>query len=149
MNLDTARKRHGKARRRRVLVIPEAGVPAEINVTPLVDVVLVLLIIFMVMTPLVEKELHVLLPAERHTDSASQTTEQLLVSLSEGGALRINDEPVSGGAYVARLGALLARRESAQRVVFVMAKGDASYRALVSAIAGAKRAGAVSVGVVP
>lgn len=147
MNLDAARKRHGKPARRRVLALPGVSLPAEINVTPLVDVVLVLLIIFMVMTPLVEQQLHVLLPTERRSESASEVSQQLIVSLSATGAITINEQAVTAPLYIERLRELLAMR--ADRTVFVAAADGASYSALVEVLSGARRAGAVSVAVVP
>jgi biopolymer transport protein ExbD len=132
----------------RTLVIkPVIHAQGEINVTPLIDVVLVLLIIFMVVTPLVEKELAVWLPIERRTSLQSDVTEtQLAVHVADTGELAINDRAVARAGYVSELREILARRPSAQRVVFVVASDGASYPSLVAALDGAKQAGALTVG---
>src|SRR2546423_1815871 len=75
---------------------PSDGVKAEINVTPLVDVVLVLLIIFMVMTPLMLKELGVSVPKKEQADVVQQVSEdQLVIALRSNGTILLNNEPVA------------------------------------------------------
>lgn len=120
---------------------------AEINVTPLIDVVLVLLIIFMVMTPLVERDLGVQLSTEKRTEKKSDVAPtQVLVAVDKAGAIKINSELVSRQEYVERLKKLLAGRKPEDQVVFVVASDDTSYAALVEAIDRAKQAGALLVG---
>ena len=63
-----------------------AGVRSDINITPLVDVVLVLLIIFMVVTPMLHRGVHVDLPLAQHEDKSQDTGEQLVVSIRGDGA---------------------------------------------------------------
>src|SRR5689334_16703060 len=93
----------------RRLVIQPAGRPnSAINITPLVDVVLVLLIIFMVVTPLLEKDIGVRVPA---TEQVEQKTEvppdQLVVRIDGAGGVTINDEKVGQADYVERLRGIL------------------------------------------
>jgi biopolymer transport protein ExbD len=149
MSLDAARKRHGKSKRRAVS-IPTASHAADINVTPLVDVVLVLLIIFMVMTPAAQKMLSIKLTSQTSTSVAPPRAEpeQLIVTLRAQGA-RINETSVSHDQLEAQLRSRLSQRADGERVVFVVAEQDVSYGALVESVASAKRAGASTVGVVP
>jgi biopolymer transport protein ExbD len=120
---------------------------AEINVTPLIDVVLVLLIIFMVMTPLVERDLSVQLSTEKRTQQPSEVAPtQVLVAVDGRGALQINQQPVSRTEYVERLRTLLSGRAPEDQVVFVVASDTTSYASLVEAIDRAKQAGAAMVG---
>jgi biopolymer transport protein ExbD/biopolymer transport protein TolR len=129
------------------VVRPSRGLEAQINVTPLVDVVLVLLIIFMVVTPLAERELAVQLSTEKRTQSAAEIAPtQVLVAVEGSGNLRINSQPVARDAYVNELKKLLADRSPADQVVFVVAGDGANYGALVEAIDWAKQAGATNVG---
>lgn len=134
-------------RRRRTLVIkPIQQLDARINVTPLVDVVLVLLIIFMVMTPLVERELSVSLATQKHArDAAEVAPTQVLVSVDGSGALQINARPVSRNDYVSQLSHILEERAAEDRIVFVIAGDSASYADLVETVDRAKQAGATTV----
>lgn len=137
----------GRAGFRTLVIKPEIHARGEINVTPLIDVVLVLLIIFMVVTPLAERELAVLLPDhERVAEPARVAPSQLAVQIDDRGALAINDREVQPAAYVSTLRSLLEGREPGQRVVFVVASDAVAYPRLVEVLDGAKRAGAVSVG---
>jgi biopolymer transport protein ExbD len=146
-------KRHGAAAqrlrsaRRTVTVQPVREAQAEINVTPLIDVVLVLLIIFMVMTPLVERDLSVVLSTEKRTQQKSEVAPtQVLVAVDGAGALQINSQPVNRAEYVERLKKLLSGRAPEDQVVFVVASDSTSYANLVEAIDRAKQAGAMMVG---
>lgn len=141
-------KRHAPRRCKRTLVIkPPKELDASINVTPLVDVVLVLLIIFMVVTPLVERDLGVSLSTEQRTENEAEVAPtQVLVSVDGTGSLQINAQPVARGEYVAELKKLLAGRAPEDQVVFVVAGDNANYASLVEAIDRAKQAGAATVG---
>jgi biopolymer transport protein ExbD/biopolymer transport protein TolR len=133
--------------RRTLTVKPASNQSAEINITPLIDVVLVLLIIFMVMTPLQERDLGVQLSTEKRTEQKSDVAPtQVLVAVDKAGVIKINSELVSRQEYVERLKKLLAGRKPEDQVVFVVASDDTSYAALVEAIDRAKQAGALMVG---
>jgi biopolymer transport protein TolR len=118
------------------------GAPkADINVTPLVDVVLVLLIIFMVVTPLVDEMLRVRVPdAERIVEHDGPA--QIVVSVAGDGALLVDAEAVPDDRYVERLRRVLAARAPGERNVFVTADDEALHARLVLALDGARRAGA-------
>ena len=75
---------------------------AEINVTPLVDVMLVLLIIFMVTAPLLTSGVDVNLP-ESKAEALQQDEQPLSVSMDPSGAIFVNDEAVDGAALGGRL----------------------------------------------
>ena len=77
--------------RRKLAVKPAAPPNSDINITPLVDVVLVLLIIFMVVTPLLEKDIGVRVPAtEQVEEKAEVPPDQLVVHIDSAGELSIN-----------------------------------------------------------
>jgi biopolymer transport protein ExbD len=131
--------------RRRFAIRPLSQPNAEINVTPLVDVVLVLLIIFMVVTPLLEKDIAVRVPPTEKIDTPDDLPpDQLVVKLGADGVLRINDEAVSEEGYVARLGGILENRRD--KTVFVVVDDGARYAGLVHLLDGAKQAGAITLG---
>jgi biopolymer transport protein ExbD/biopolymer transport protein TolR len=70
-------------------------VRAEINVTPLVDVVLVLLIIFMVITPMIVRGVSVDLPVTSHHDKKNDDNKDLVVSINAAGDVYVNADKVS------------------------------------------------------
>jgi biopolymer transport protein ExbD len=80
------------------------GVRGNINVTPLVDVVLVLLIIFMVITPMMQQGKDIQLPkAKKSPDEKSKTSEPFVVALSSEAQLYIEGQPVDRPALRARI----------------------------------------------
>jgi biopolymer transport protein ExbD len=130
-----------------VLVKPVAGPKSEINVTPLVDVVLVLLIIFMVVTPLQEKDLALRIPAlEKVETTVAVPLDQIVVRVQSSGALEINGQEIAASDYVSALRKRLKPRAPVDRVVFVTPKDDAPYKKLVEALDGARNAGAETLG---
>ena len=86
-----ATARRGLATKQR----PKGQVRAEINVTPLVDVVLVLLIIFMVITPMIVRGASVELPVTSHHDRKNDDNKDLIVSINSSGDVYVNADKVS------------------------------------------------------
>ena len=86
-----ATARRGLATKQR----PKGQVRAEINVTPLVDVVLVLLIIFMVITPMIVRGVSVDLPVTAHHDRKSDDNKDLIVSINAAGDVYVNADKVA------------------------------------------------------
>ena len=130
--------------KKRQWVKPQTPPNSDINVTPLVDVVLVLLIIFMVITPLLEKDIEVKVPdTEVQEQNTPPPDDQLVVSLDEQGNIKINTEAMpSQDEYVNRLKKMLAAKAKDEKVVFFMANDKTNYGKLIVALDGAKAAGA-------
>lgn len=134
-------------RRRKVAVQPQGRPNSDINVTPLVDVVLVLLIIFMVLTPLLEKDIDVRVPDQEQVEmEVDVPPDQLVVSLDASGAFRLNSELVPDGDYVDRLRRAVAAKPRGEKLVFFVADDRTNYGRLVNALDGAKQAGAETLG---
>ncbi len=130
---------------RGVVIKPASAPNGEINVTPLVDVVLVLLIIFMVVTPLLEKDIQISLPTtEKMEEVKDLPPDQLIVKIEPDGKLEINGNAVEQDVYVATLRDRLNSRSD--KTVFVLADDKANYARLVLALDGAKAAGATTLG---
>jgi len=131
-------------RRTRALPVikPALAPQSAINVTPLVDVVLVLLIIFMVIMPVLDKNFRVHLPQPTPVATERELPAQILVRVDAAGRFHVNERPVLDEAYETALGRLLAERAPAERVVFVSAEPDAGYARLIAAFEGARHAGA-------
>jgi biopolymer transport protein ExbD len=138
-----ALRHHRKGGFGRYTIRSQARPNSDINVTPLVDVVLVLLIIFMVVTPLLDKMLRVRVPDAEQTEQYEQPQQtQIVVSVRKDGHVLINNEEVDDDAYVGRLRRALAARAVGDRLVFFSAEDDALYQRLVFSLDGARQAGA-------
>ena len=118
---------------------------AEINVTPLVDVVLVLLIIFMVVTPLLKQEVPIELPLAEQSRGAEDAG-QVTVSLAADGRRLINGEEVPAEALVERLTAMYAERP--EKTIFLEADRSLSHGQVVDLMDDCRAAGIVQIGVV-
>jgi biopolymer transport protein TolR len=111
---------------------------AEINVTPMVDVMLVLLVIFMVTAPLLTVGLPLDLPKSR----ASQLTEPkkpVIISLNRDGGVFLGDEPINADELEPRLAALAA--EDPNRIVYVRSDKTNTYAQLMDALGLVNQAG--------
>ncbi|MGZ3199749.1 MAG: ExbD/TolR family protein [Croceibacterium sp.] len=97
MGLNASSRRRGRSRRRAAI--------AEINVTPLVDVMLVLLIIFMVTAPLLTSGVPIQLPDSR-ANPLDQEPDQVTISLDREGVVYIDKDRVPSGGLADRLAAL-------------------------------------------
>jgi biopolymer transport protein ExbD len=129
-----------------IVVKPQLAPTSAINVTPLVDVVLVLLIIFMVLTPLLEKSLDVRVPSSQTVQTNEVPKDQLVVGIDAAGVLRVNGQVTPWDGYVDLLRQQLDSRTPDDRVVIVLPEDDASYPLLVRAFDGARQAGAETLG---
>jgi biopolymer transport protein ExbD/biopolymer transport protein TolR len=120
------------------------------NVTPLVDVVLVLLIIFMVVTPLMAKQFWIHLPTKVEKEEPPPTPDDndtaVVVSVTKAGQILINRDPVSDTEFSAKLHRVLAAK--GQRTVFFDADEDAEFGLAVKAMDLARGGGADTIAVV-
>ncbi len=98
------------------------GAKSDINVTPLVDVCLVLLIIFMVVTPMLQRGKDVTLPRARQVDAERQDTEPIILSVTRDHRIWLDKEEVSEETLQAELGKTLEAAPEKQ----VMLKGDST-----------------------
>ena len=117
---------------------------SEINVTPLVDVVLVLLIIFMVTAPMMTRGIDVRLPK---TETGSDATEErIVVSVDKDGVAYLNDRPINLHLLTDRLKQEMKR--SGVDFVFLRADQDVPYGRVMLVMDEIKKAGADRVGMV-
>ncbi|HKO46669.1 MAG TPA: biopolymer transporter ExbD [Polyangiaceae bacterium] len=123
------------------------GLRAEINVTPLVDVVLVLLIIFMVLTPSMLKHLTANVPKKADEAApALPADSSIVVQYTAARELTVNNEPVAPEALADKLVERL--RGARQKVVFFKAEDDAPYGDVVHLMDIARGVGAQTLAVV-
>jgi biopolymer transport protein TolR len=123
------------------------GPQADINVTPLIDVVLVLLIIFMVMTPVMLKELVAKVPQQQTENVPLPPGESaIVVELDAHDQLALNGEPLAPEALGSKVAERLAHDR--QKVVFFKISDDANYGRAVRVMDVCKGAGARTLGIV-
>lgn len=119
----------------------------EMNVTPLVDVVLVLLIIFMVVTPLLAKQFWINLPEQKDEQEPPPPSDDgpLVVSVTSEGAIRINSEEVSDEEFSNKLQRVLAARRT--RTIFFDANDEAELGRAMQVLDMARGGGASTIAV--
>ncbi len=118
---------------------------SDINVTPFVDVMLVLLIIFMVSAPMMTQGVDVSLP-QAQTKSLPADNEQLIVSVDAGNRIFINDYQVTFDTLQEKLTGILANRQ--ERRVYFRADKDIAYGMAIRVMAEIKLAGVENLGMV-
>ena len=129
----------------------KGAIAPAMNVTPLVDVVLVLLIIFMVVTPLLTKQLWLNLPqkddkqAQTPPPPADDTDKPVVLTVDAAGVIRINRAEVPKAELSARIARILAAR--ADGLLYFDAADDAPYGTTVDVMDRARRGGARSIAI--
>lgn len=123
----------------------EATTISQINVTPLVDVMLVLLVIFMVTAPIIQQGVLVNLPQAK-TSAIPGTEEFLIVTVAKNGNIYLNDNAMSLRDLADKLRAI--KKLQADKQVYLRADQDVRYGVVMKAIAAIKQAGIERVGMV-
>lgn len=121
------------------------GIMAEINVTPFVDVMLVLLVIFMVTAPMMQEGVQVNLP-KADTKAMTPAEETVVVAVDKNGRIFINKDEVPAGDLRERLTTLFSTRS--KKEVFLKADAGVPYGEVVRAMADIKGAGIERLGMV-
>ncbi len=125
---------------------PEDQVLADINVTPLVDVMLVLLIIFMVAAPMLHQGIKVALPKAEAQPLPQDVKDPLVLSINRDGIVYLRDTPVHPSQLVQRLLPQLQAR--AQKSVFLKGDKDVPYGKVIEVLEVLRQGGIVDVGMV-
>ena len=123
------------------------GPKSDINITPLVDVVLVLLIIFMVITPIVQMGYGVQVPPKVETSApVPQDSNQVIVRLDANGRPWINKQQMSMQEFPVKLREVLTGRSS--KVIFFAADGELTYERVAEFMDVCRDNGAQNLGIV-
>ena len=118
---------------------------SQINVTPLVDVMLVLLVIFMVTAPIIQQGVQVNLPQTRASAIAG-SEEPLIVTVAKDGKIYLNDNVIGLADLGTKLSAI--RKLQADKQVYLRADQDVRYGTVMKTIAEIKQAGIEKLGMV-
>jgi biopolymer transport protein ExbD len=124
----------------------KGGVKADINVTPLVDVMLVLLIIMMLVAPMLQQGVAVKLPTATNTVDKPETQEQTVLAVAKDGSFFLNAKPITEGDMAARLNEILENKK--EKVVLIKADEEANYSAVMAAMDQLRNAGIEDIGLI-
>ena len=138
-----AHKHHGAER---VVKGENPHASSDMNVTPLIDVLLVLLIIFMAALPLTQKGLDINLPLETKAPDQQTPSEQIMLEFNADRSMAVNKQPVALDSLEEYLRGVFETRKD--KTMFIAGAGTLRYGDIIEVIDAAKGAGVEKVGIV-
>jgi biopolymer transport protein ExbD len=125
------------------------GFTSEPNLTPMIDVLLVLLIIFMVIVPTARKAIDVQLPDPTIQPTSSPSTDQIVLEVGKDGTYLINKQPVPGGANGLSQMIHNTFDKRPEKIMFVKGDPAAKYQQIIQAMDIARGSGVLVIGITP
>ena len=123
------------------------AVTSDINVTPMIDVLLVLLIIFMITQPLSRMAMDVQVPPPEQTTTTQQANNQIVLELNDDGGYAINGQPVPKTQLDTQIHAIFDPRPA--KLLFIKAGANRLYQDVIEAMDVARGAGVQIIGFTP
>jgi biopolymer transport protein ExbD len=124
----------------------KGGVKSDINVTPLCDVMLVLLIIMMIVAPLLQQGVSVKLPQAGNTTDKPEVQDQTVVAIARDKSVYVNAKPVREGELTTRINELLESKK--EKVVLIKADEEVEYGAVMATMDQLRQAGIEDIGLI-
>ena len=124
----------------------KGGVKSDINVTPLVDVMLVLLIIMMLVAPMLQQGVSVKLPTAENTVDKPEQQGQTVLAISKDKTVYLNAKPVQDSDVARRVGELLENKTD--KIVLIKADEEVEYSAVMAAMDELRKAGIEDMGLI-
>jgi biopolymer transport protein TolR len=126
------------------------GYTSEINVTPMVDVMLVLLIIFMVVTPMLQSGVSVVMPKSLNPeeDPAINKETAVVVAIPENGVYYVGKEQINRERLTEKIKGMMENRKIEDRVVYLKGGNAVAYGSIVDTISAVREAGIDRIGLV-
>ena len=124
----------------------KGGVKSDINVTPLCDVMLVLLIIMMIVAPLLQQGVSVKLPQASNTVDKPETQGQTIIAISQDKSLYLNAKPIQESELVTKLNELLENQK--EKVILIKADVEVDYGTVMAMMDSLRQAGLEDIGLV-
>jgi biopolymer transport protein ExbD len=124
----------------------KGGVKSDINVTPLCDVMLVLLIIMMIVAPLLQQGVSVSLPQATNTTDKPETQGQTVIAISKDKAMYLNAKPINEQELGTKVNELLENQK--EKVVLIKADQEVEYSAVMAAMDQLRQAGIEDIGLI-
>ena len=123
------------------------GHKSEINITPFIDVLLVLLVIFMITQPMLRKVLEIQVPKEEQSQSSTQPSTNIVIEIKDDGSYAINTQPVAKDALLARFHDIYDNRPD--KLLFIKVSNKRPYKDVIEVIDVARGAGVKVFGLAP
>jgi biopolymer transport protein TolR len=124
----------------------KGGLKADINVTPLVDVMLVLLIIMMLIAPMLQQGVSVKLPQASNTADKPETQDQTVVAVTADKRVYLNGVPIQETELASKIQTLMESRK--ERIVLIKGDEEAPYSAIMSAMDRLREANIENIGLI-